>query len=189
MFSLFSRRPIICHGTKFSVPKRHAFWDGLYQSAHFRFYLVGNTNKSWISKNSAQSASFAAALIRIVSVGGQVKLLSDPREAVQAATHKFIRDFMRRELEELPDHQRLEREAQLERNFTYAVADSHYRAVVSDYRLVLIPSLNTSPFKDEAPVFELSQRSRSPEFHTYMSDIERMFEQEAKVVTIAWSKP
>lgn len=187
MWSPFRSRAIICHGTKFNVPERNRFWNTLYQSAHFRFYLVGKTNKSWIARNPEQSASFAAALLRIVSAGGKVKILSHTDPDVRAATSKFIDEFMFTELRELPEHYRQARISQLEHNFLYVVTgSSSYRAVVSDHRLVLIPSLNSIAFRDEAPVFELAEHS--PEFNSYMSDIERMFEQEADIVPIAWRR-
>jgi hypothetical protein len=187
MLSFLRKPQIVCHGTKFNVPERHEFWSALYNLAHARFYLVGKTNKSWINKNSEQRDAFAGAILRIISGGGQVRILSEPTEETISDTQYFFSDCLIPELKRLPQLAKEQLVARLERGLVYAVADnSHYRAVVSDDRLVFIPSLNSERFRDEALVFELTRQSFPFGFHTYLSDIERMFDRESKHVPIKW---
>jgi hypothetical protein len=187
LMPLFRQR-IECHGTKFNVPNRYQFWNDLYESANARFYLVGKTNKSWITKNTDQPPAFAASILRIVYGGGRVRILSENTESTIRATQTFIDDLIIPELLSLPDQQQTLMRQRLVTGFLYAVSDSsHYRAVVSDDRLVFIPSLNSAKFRDDALVFELSKRKAPDEFHTYISDIDRLFEHESKNIEIEWS--
>ena len=184
----FLRQRILCHGTKFNVPDRHQFWNDLYESANARFYLIGKTNKSWITKNSEQPEAFASSILRIVHGGGKVKILSDDAQTVVDATNAFVDELILPELQRLPEHLQTQQIERLKKHFIYAVSgSSHYRAVVSDDRLVFIPSLNSTQFRDDALVFELSKTSAPFEFHTYMSDIDRLFDEESKHIPIDWS--
>ena len=169
------------------MPERHEFWSGLFERAHFRFYLLGKTNKSWISKNAEQREALGAALLRIVNGGGDVKILSDTTDDVIASTRRFLDECVTSELNKQTALARDNLIRLLERQFVYSVANSsHYRAVVSDDRLVFIPSLNSFAFRDEALVFELSKRGTPFEFHTYISDIDRFLNQESKPITVDW---
>lgn len=185
--SPFLSQRIECHGTKYNVPKGHEFWNDLYESANARFYLVGKTNKSWIIKNSDQPPALAAAILRIIFGGGRVRILSQNTEITIRDTKNFISEVVVPELLKLPDQNQALMRQRLQSDFLYAVSDtSHYRAVVSDDRLVFIPSLNSMQFRDDALVFELTKRRAPSEFHTYISDIDRLFEHESKHVDVDW---
>ncbi len=181
------RAVVRCHGTKFNVPNRSGFWNSLYEQANIRFYLVGKTNKSWITRNAEQSNAFGASILRIISGGGDVKILSESDASVVNDTRTFIVDYVVSQLKAFPDIRRNNIVSRLESSFVYATSDSsHYRAVVSDDRLVFIPSLNSVRFRDDAIVFELTKQSAPFEFDTYMSDVDRMFDDESTRIVINW---
>jgi predicted P-loop ATPase len=62
-------------------------------------------------------------------------------------------------------------------------SNCHYDAVVSDDRLVLLPTPNTPEFSSEAMVIELTLQADYQPFSNYLADIERTLE-EARVISI-----
>ena len=165
---------IIYHGTKFAMPDVYLFWNELFTKAQRRFYLVGKTNKSWISKSTEQSRILGDAIIRIVMQGGQVKVLSSNDPAVIVQTKSFFEGFVvepsriKKEMGETIDR------AIRDGNIIYSVVPhSNYDAVVSDDRIVLLPIPNSAEFRDEAMVLELTSDGAYHPFLNYLADIDR----------------
>jgi nucleoside 2-deoxyribosyltransferase len=91
-----------CHGTKFDVPNRNAFWNDLLGQAQRRFYLLGRSNKSWISKSEPQRIELAKAIVRIVSSGGTVRILSAGSDEIVQAHRRFFRNYVLKLLDGRP---------------------------------------------------------------------------------------
>lgn len=166
-----------CHGTKFEVPTGDRFWNELPLHAKRRFWLIGNSNKSWLTRDPKQSAILGDAIVRICLAGGSVCILSgtDQVNCVER-TIKFLRRYVFNDRKE----SREERAARIEAliaGLNYSTIDGiTYRAVVADDRALIIPLLNSPEFRDESMVIELNETRQSAIFEKYCGDIERLRE-------------
>lgn len=166
---------VICHGTKFDVPNRNEFWNDLLRHAKRRFYLVGSTNKSWVDKGEEQCTELGDSIIRIVSDGGEVKVLSNEKEEIITTHRTFFSRHVLKKLDRVNNQERSSMLELLRQNLSYGVCrHSNYGAVVSDDRLVLLPTVNSSNFRDETLVLEI-QGSTLQQFKNYLADIDRIF--------------
>lgn len=175
-----------CHGTKFDVPNRNLFWNDLLAQAQRRFYLLGRSNKSWINKGERQSTELAESIVRIISNGGTVRILSDSRPEVIASHKRFIRDHVLRLWNGRSENQSITGSLGNPNGntFKYVTYDqSNYGAVISDDRLVLLPTLNSSEFRDETLVLEIFGPS-SPQLANYLGDIDRLIRDRSQDVDI-----
>jgi hypothetical protein len=171
-----------CHGTKFDVPNRNQFWNDLLAQAHYRFYLLGRSNKSWINKSERQSTELAESIVRILGNGGTVRILSDSRPDVIASHKRFIREHVLRLWNGSQPIEVLGSAS--DSPIKYVTYDqSNYGAVVSDDRLVLLPTLNSSEFRDETLVLEIFGPS-SPQLANYLGDIDRLIRDRSQEVNI-----
>jgi len=182
---------VISHGTKFTVPDSHEFWNNLLKAANSRFYLVGFSNKSWVNRTDKQSIELSNAIIHIIEQNGTVKILSVDEPKVRAYHQKFLLNYFYRTVKELARDRRRKVLERLRDNhapgLVYAVHNqSHYGAVVSDDKLLILPTMNTPEFRSEALVLELKQGINSPQFENYLSDIDRLFH-DAKRIKIAFN--
>lgn len=168
-----------CHGTKFSVPHSHDFWKRLLLEADTRFTLVGHTNRSWLFKTEEQSALLAGAIARIIAQGGTVRIHSDDGDDHIENHRGFFRRHFgdRSEIGTKDVLKRFRHRVTHERPspLWYTVGASHYGAVLSDDRLLLLPTLNSREFANEACVLEFQRGAHSPQFENYLADIERLF--------------
>jgi nucleoside 2-deoxyribosyltransferase len=183
---------VVSHGTKFTVPHSHEFWNNLLKAANHRFYLVGYSNKSWINRTEEQSLELSQAIIHIIEQNGTVKILSVDEEKVKTHHERFLRDYIYRSVKALPPDRRQKVLARIKDNIKpgliYAVSNkSHYGAVVSDDRLLLLPTMNTQEFRSEALVLELKRGINSPQFENYLGDIDRLFNDGAKKIELTFS--
>lgn len=180
---------VICHGTKFTVPNSSEFWSSLLRKAEYRFYLIGYTNKSWIHKSEEQSVALGDAIIRIIESGGIVKILSVDDEDIISLHTDFIRDYVVKKVRRFSNTRKQAILSRLEKSerqkFIYAVSNnSNYGAVISDGRFLLLPTMNSPRFRDEALVLELKQGIHSPQFENYIGDIDRMFKSGSRMIKI-----
>ncbi len=172
-------KPIIyVHGTKFDVPNKNEFWTDLLRNASNKFYLLGSSNKSWIERDENQSNDLSNAIIKIVESNGTVKIVSN-NDLKTIKKHKdFILNYI------LPKIRNEILFTQFKKNFKYCVlAHSNYSAVISDDRIVLLPTLNSKAFTDESLVLELVG-SHLPQFKNYLSDIERIFREDGEIIDL-----
>lgn len=171
-----------CHGTKFDVPNRNQFWNNLLAQAQYRFYLLGRSNKSWINKSERQSIELAESIVRILGNGGTVRILSDSRPDVIASHKRFIREHVLRLWNGSQPIEVLGSAS--DSPIKYVTYDqSNYGAVISDDRLVLLPTLNSSEFRDETLVLEIFGPS-SPQLANYLGDIDRLIRDRSQEVNI-----
>jgi hypothetical protein len=169
---------IACHGTKFDVPNRTAFWDGLLHNAERRFYLVGNSNKSWVNKSDRQKVDLSKSIYRIIKQGGKVKIISSAESAVVESHRIFFRKYFRTCLDEDKGDCKEKAMKFVAENLIYGFhRHSNYGAVVSDDRLILLPTMNTAQFRAESLVLEV-QNPESEQFRNYLSDLDRLFSSE-----------
>lgn len=164
-----TNRRISCLGTKYEVPNGGEFWNSLLHVAQRRFFLIGNTNKSWIWKDEDQAKKLAQSIYDIVSRGGEVRIVSNDDVETIKKTKQFIDKHLRPLVAKKADKERFTR------NFIYrAVENSNYSGVVSDDRLVLMPVMNTGAFRAESMVLDLNALDHEREFKNYLGDIGRI---------------
>ena len=169
------RGRVICHGTKFEVPDRTNFWNDLLADARGQFILVGHTNKSWIDAERTQSKKLGDAIIRIIQSEGNVRILSS--DTYKDKTCLFLHNYVYQVANKLPADRRRDLLLKLNTNLLYAVFNgnkSHYNAVVSDDRIMVMPTLNSPEFKDNSIVLEINRHSHPLPFKSYMDDVDRI---------------
>jgi len=157
----------ICYANKYEMPGQ--YWRELSRHAEHCFVLIGRSNKSWIGRSAEQQEQFALDLVRVVRTGGDVAIASAP--AVLAPTMEFFRHRIvgphLKSDDVLADIMRAK--------CRYVVTGGiHYQAVRSDSRLVLLPILNASEFREESMVIELTAAEQPYQFNTYIEDIDRL---------------
>ena len=166
---------VFCHGTKFQVPDSNSFWNELLKKAESRFYLIGNTNKSWVNKSDLQSEELANSILKIIENKGIVKIMSSDDSNIIEAHKCFFQDFVHPKLRSISGDDGKIIKRLFAQNVKYAVFNhSNYGAVISDNSLIILPTVNSDEFRDETLVLEL-RGSTSPEFTNYLADIDRMF--------------
>jgi len=170
---------VFIHGTKFDVPKKNEFWNELFQKADTKFYLLGGSNKSWVNKGEHQSEELAMAIVRIISNGGNIKIISDDLPATIANHKQFYKEYIKPKIIDKA------LSTKFKKAFIYGVvSSSNYQAVISDNRIVLLPKMNSTQFKDESLVMEL-EGSHLPHFKNYLADIERLLKEgNCKIIDI-----
>lgn len=169
-----SQNRIIWHGTKFNVPESTLFWNQLLERAQTRFYLVGRTNKSWVDKDDEQSRRLAENIIRILQSNGTVRIVSADESEIVARTVDFLDRYVNKALQMRDSAIRRTIASHSAQHLTYTVANSNYGAVISDDRLFLIPTLNSSAFRADSPVFEIDRSQHRQVFDSLLADIERL---------------
>jgi hypothetical protein len=93
---------------------------------------------------------------------------------VHISSHYFFETYFRIYLDRESEESRLDTLSMFKQRFIYATYQhSNYESVVSDDRLILIPTMNSSTFYDESLVLEL-QDTRSDRFKNYLADIDRL---------------
>lgn len=167
----YLRNIVRFHGTKYNVPGGNDWWNSLMLDASERFYLVGESNKSWINKDDEQKKLLAKAMARIIANNGKVKILSTSTQIVPL-TIDFIKKYVFIEADKIG----LILSDIVKDSLIYTVAERiNYNAVVSDNKLILMPTLNTPMFRNDCMVLELERKSLKSTFNNYIADIERMF--------------
>lgn len=162
---------VFLHGTKFEVPNRHDFWNDLFSNAEKKFYLLGGTNKSWINRSEEQSEEFSSAIVKIISNGGRVKIISNNLPSTIKLHFDFYQKYIKKKLRNKTINNKFKT------LLTYGtVENSNYKAVISDDRIVLLPTMNSEQFKDESLVMEL-EGSHHTYFKSYLADIDRLFKE------------
>jgi hypothetical protein len=171
---------VFVHGTKFDVPDKNEFWNDLCKRAEKRFFLLGGTNKSWVNKSEHQSQELADSILRIVKNRGIVRIISNDSASAISDHREFFNKHIKPEIKSRDLFEKFKK------TFMYGVIkDSNYQAVISDDRIVLLPTMNSSQFKDESLVMEL-EGSHLPQFKNYLADIERLFkENKCRVIDLA----
>lgn len=165
---------ILYHENKFDVPNGDEFWSELLRSAKNRFYLIGSSNQSWIDKSEEYSSELSNAIFRIVKNGGKVRFFSTNEPNIIKSHHYFFKTYFRICLDQEPQESRLDTLSLLEQRFTYATyPHSNYEAVVSDEKIILIPTMNSLNFQDESLILEM-QDAKSQKFKNYLADIDRL---------------
>jgi hypothetical protein len=169
------------HGTKFDVPKRNEFWNNLCKDADNKFYLLGGSNKSWINKTDEQSDALAKSIVRIIINNGSVRIVSENIDNTILEHKHFFKKHI------LPKLSTKELLSKFKKHFLYGVlSHSNYQAVISDERIVLLPTMNSKQFKDESLVLEL-EGGHLPQFKNYLADIERLFkDKECEIIDITY---
>ncbi|NVO26731.1 hypothetical protein HJ526_04815 [Donghicola sp. C2-DW-16] len=172
-----SKGRVRCIGTKFNVPNGGEYWSDLFKNARSRFYLIGNTNKSWISRSEEQSDQFSKAIVRLLKSGGEVLIVSNDDIFTINQTKEFIEKRI------LPSMTRRPEKEQFDRNFSYlTISKSNYSCVVSDDRMVLLPVMNAAEFRDESMVLDTTKYENGEIFKNYIGDIDRLVSKYATVV-------
>ena len=176
--SISRRSPpaIECHGTKYTVPGSNSFWNGLLKKTERRFYLVGSSNKSWVDNTEDQKVDLAKEIHRIISRGGKVKMVSSDAPRTVDAHRRFFAEYLRPCVEEEAASANPGAWDQIAKNLLYAVQKkrSNYGAIVTDKRLVLLPSMNDRDHRDASLVLEVHDPD-SAQFQNYEADVERLF--------------
>ena len=159
------------HGKKNSVPGGNDWWNSLLSGANKRFFLIGESNKSWVNKDEEQKITLANAIVRILGNGGEVKILSTSNEIVP---HTI--DFIRNYVYDVASTKGIDLSKYVGKTFVYSTSDhTNYNAVISDDKLILMPTLNTRMFRNDCMVLEIDQKSSKSTFNNYIADIERKF--------------
>lgn len=181
------RNLVVSHGTKHTVPESYQFWNDLLGEANKRFYLVGHSNRSWIDKGEDQASILGDSILRLIGNGGTVRILSADQPEIIKQHQLFLREYVSDKVSSLGlEEQKKARSALrngLNPKLTYVVYNScHYGAVVSDDRMMLMPTLNSSEFRDAAMVNELVRGVNNPQFDNYLSDIDRLFKNGCRTI-------
>ena len=162
---------VYVHGTKFDVPKRNEFWNDLFKSAERKFILLGGSNKSWIKKSEEQCNGLAGSIIRIIKNNGEVIIISGNDKSIIQDHKDFFKKYL---IPKLKGRILLNK---FNRRFKYGVVDhSNYQIVISDNKIVILPSLNSKQFKDETLILELEGQNLQV-FKNYQADVERLFKE------------
>jgi MoaA/NifB/PqqE/SkfB family radical SAM enzyme len=179
-----------CHGTKYNVPDTELFWNSLLTAAKQSFRLVGNSNKSWISKTESQSRLLGDAITRICKKGGEVHIVSgtDEERAIQP-TKNFLQSYVFCDLADESAKDKQIRLNALVRGLTYSVVKYvNYRAVISDDTALIIPLLNTDKFRTESMVIELTKQLQPGQLNNYKGDIDRLIKDSENYFPKKWTK-
>ncbi len=148
------------------------------KDAESRFVLIGRSNKSWIAKSDEQSRVLGQAIIKITTGDGKVYIMSEDVEANRNRTIDFFKNHVLNEIYKMKPPEAKKHLEKIEANLVYAVTeykDVNYAGVVSDNRMLIIPTLNSQNFRDSGMVLELIKEHNPTEFDTYNSDITRIF--------------
>lgn len=164
------------YGTKFNVPKvpdKNTFWLSLLLEAEMEFIVVGRSNKHWIKQGGGRQLSIVGEqILRIVKSGGRVTIVSKNDEQVIQDTKSFFVEFIVNPLSQMSPDRRSSMIAALKDRFVYAVVDHlNYNVVLSDERIMVIPSLNSYEFRDESIVLEIRKAFVSDAYQNYRNDI------------------
>lgn len=168
------RARLMTFQNKFSMPDTNQYWRGLAESATARFLLLGGTNKSWIHHSAERRRELGRSILRIIRGGGHVAMLCYDTKAALREHAAFIDECVVGEVTSRSVSQRRIQLARVARSLRVAATNTlKYQAVISDARIVVMPLLNSEQFKEESPVFELSEARHGEHYTTYQNDIVR----------------
>jgi len=160
---------------KWMTPSGNKFWRDLSTNATSKFGLVGRTNKSWISKNSAEAQRFASSICDLILRDGSVFIVSLDRE--QCKHVNFFRSLLIPRINALSDFNRQLVRKRIVSHLLYATYSDTtritYRATLSDNKLLLMPDMNDYDHRDNSLVLELIE-GRHESFSYYNDDINRL---------------
>jgi len=176
-----NHQTIICHGTKHEVPDGEKFWNGLLIDAQNKFFLIGRSNKSWIAKSQQQKEVLGLEIIRIITNGGEIKIMSDNNPKHIQHTHDFFQEYVLKKL--VSNKQKRKIIKKIKTNICYCTGDVNYSAVIADTKLLILPNLNSHEFRERTMVLEVSQHTNPKEYTDYISDIGRTFEGKPNLMT------
>ncbi len=162
-----------CYSNKMAPPMSDSYWRGLSGNAKAEFILVGNSNKSWLKRDTRATATFASDILRIIGDGGSASIVSSPLFLSDLKT--FLMEVILPQINRMKKPGRSQIKKALSNGLKCGVAAStNYRGVLSDQLFVLVPDLMSPDFVDDSIVFELRHARHPVEFGYYVQDMRRL---------------
>lgn len=170
------------YDNKYKVPGANQFWRDLSGKAKKRFHLLGETNKSWIGRDTLQTEQLGNSIFEILLSDGEVSIYCVKRKSIIEKHRRFFKKYIFDKTNELKSSEKAKYIENLNRNFRFCYgAVLKYQAVISDDRIVIVPLVNTPIFKEESIVFEMHDSKHSRLFQFYSDDIYRTLERSSNV--------
>ncbi|MBK6629193.1 MAG: nucleotide-binding protein [Flavobacteriales bacterium] len=162
----------IIYTNKYGMPDANEYWSGLRDEARTRFYILGQSNKSWIERNPTYAAALSCKFIDIIGSNGECGIISASKG------EGILNAFIKKQLVPLAKrHFKKEAKKKLLDGFRCGIIPSaNYRCIISDSKMALMPSIMTPEFRDESLVLELHRNVHQKEYEYYLSDVKRNME-------------
>jgi hypothetical protein len=174
-----STKVITCHTNKYAMDDSNGYWHSIRARAKHQLVIIGDTNKSWISRDPVESMELAQQLVGFVFTEGQGALIS--RREAEPSTMFFLRKYVVEAANEYGRPSRQEIKRKLHSHFCYGTTSTlNYKAVLSDDKIILLPNMVSHEFRDESLVIELNEATHPVEFGYYLQDIRRIRESSAR---------
>lgn len=162
-----------CYPNKYAAPRSNDYWRKLPNSAHSQFILIGNSNKSWMTRDTAETSNLASDVIRILMGSGTVAIICDSRFI--SNTEMFLDNFVIPKVNEIDIAARRKIKKAIKNSLVCGTLDDcNYRGVLSDDLIVLIPNMLSQAFRDESVVFEIHKSRHPVEYAYYAQDMKRI---------------
>jgi hypothetical protein len=167
-------KSVIMHTTKSAMNDPNRFWSELRKGAEETLIIVGDTNKSWLSRDTNEARALAVQFIELCGKKRRCGLVSSTGGEQHA--QKWLTDHLLPLLTEPKSkRERSKRINSFRDFFTYGTVQFlPYKAVWADDKLFLIPNVHHSEFRDESLVIELYEATHPTEFSHYARDVERV---------------
>lgn len=172
--SIRGTRLVTCYTNKYSMNDSNSYWSNLRRNAKKKLIIMGDTNKSWISRDPDENHNYAKQIIEMIQKESLVALISG--KSALKSTQFFVKKYIVEQVNEISNlEERKKVKKLLEERFKYCI-NSHinYRAVLADEKIVILPNLVDVQFRDESLVLELNESSHPVEYGYYFQDLNRV---------------
>lgn len=176
-----------CHGSVETIQGTsdpNSWWLNKLLGAEREFTIIGRSNKHWIRQGGDEQLKIIGEnMLRILENNGSVTILSKKDDKTKTHTKQFIEKYVLERIKERNSDQKAFLIERVKSGFKYIVMDDmKYNALIYDGKIIIMPTLNSYDFREDAIVLELSKELVPLAYKNYKDDIMRTINSPTQLV-------